>query len=487
MISQSFSDPARWAELQVGDARLMNKRRGRRAVKIVQAMAENPGLSITRLFSRWGDCKSAYSLFDCGKATPDHLQAGHRERVVEECRKPGVVLMLEDTTTLSFSGREPIEGLGPVGDTKHSTEQGFLVHSVLAVRWQPPPGEPETWHERQPVEVIGLADQQYRVRPKGTRRKRNGGKKMVRREGGANLETQWWENSTRRIGSAPARPEVRWVRVCDREADIYETIMAYREAGHGFVVRACSNRVVVNPETGCPAGMLFERAREAPALGCFELELRARPGHCARTARLKVSAVGLHARSPVRPGHAAGTLPALSFTVVRVWEPDPPEGVEPLEWILLTDATVTCFGGALEVALQYAGRWLIEEFHKALKTGMGAEKLQLETDERLMAAVALMSVAALRLLHLKEGSRLKAAAPAAESGFTDEELTVLELATKRTLRTVGDVALALGHLGGHLNRKSDGMPGWMSLWRGWIKLQGMLTGWRLAKALKNNG
>jgi hypothetical protein len=200
-----------------------------------------------------------------------------------------------------------------------------------------------------------------------------------------------------------------------------------------------------------------------------------------------VSAVGLHARSPVRPGHAAGTLPALSFTVVRVWEPDPPEGVEPLEWILLTDATVTCFGGALEVALQYAGRWLIEEFHKALKTGMGAEKLQLETGERLMAAVALMSVAALRLLHLKEGSRLKAAAPAAESGFTDEELTVLELATKRTLRTVGDVALALGHLGGHLNRKSDGMPGWMSLWRGWIKLQGMLTGWRLAKALKNNG
>jgi hypothetical protein len=63
MISQSFSDPARWAELQVGDARLMNKRRSRRAVKIVRAMAENPGLSIARLFSSWGDCKSASGVW----------------------------------------------------------------------------------------------------------------------------------------------------------------------------------------------------------------------------------------------------------------------------------------------------------------------------------------------------------------------------------------------------------------------------------------
>jgi len=49
-------------------------------------------------------------------------------------------------------------------------------------------------------------------------------------------------------------------------------------------------------------------------------------------------------------------------------------------------------------ALQYACRWLSEDFHKALKTGMGAERLQLEEGHRAFAAVAIMSVVALRLI-----------------------------------------------------------------------------------------
>ena len=36
-----------------------------------------------------------------------------------------------------------------------------------------------------------------------------------------------------------------------------------------------------------------------------------------------------------------------------------------------------------------------------------------------------------------------------------------------------DFCLALARLGGHLNRKSDGFPGWQTLWRGWEELQTM--------------
>ena len=39
--------------------------------------------------------------------------------------------------------------------------------------------------------------------------------------------------------------------------------------------------------------------------------------------------------------------------------------------------------------------------------------------------------------------------------------------------------LALGRLGGHQNRKSDGMPGWLTLWRGWQALQAIIQGYRL--------
>jgi hypothetical protein len=487
MMSLLFSDPARWAALNVGGARMRDKRRTDRAVKIAQAMAEHPGLSIPQLFAKWSDCKAAYEFFDREEATPDRIQAGHRELVLERCGQPGVVLMLEDSTTMSYTGREPIAGLGPVGNETTLGQQGFIVHSVLAARWRRPPGEPATWAGREPLEVIGLADQQYRVRPPGTRKERGGGKKAVRREGGQDLESRLWEDSSGRIGPAPTSAATRWVRVCDREADIYEVILGFQQKGHGFVVRARADRTVIDAGTGEKRGLLFDLARQAPSLGWFDLELRERPGRSARTARLNVSAVAVQTRSPERPEHCRGTLAPLSFTVARVWEPDPPGGVEALEWVLLTDAVATSFGEALETGLQYSGRWLIEEYHKGMKTGMGAERLQLETVGRLMAAVALMALVALRLLHLKEESRLNAAAPACESGFTREELTVLEAATNRTLKTVGQVALALGNLGGHLNRKGDGMPGWLTLWRGWNKLQGLLEGWRLAKKIQQWG
>jgi len=41
---------------------------------------------------------------------------------------------------------------------------------------------------------------------------------------------------------------------------------------------------------------------------------------------------------------------------------------------------------------------------------------------------------------------------------------------------VYDFTLALAHLGGHLNRKRDGFPGWLTLWRGWQDLQLMVRG-----------
>ena len=122
-------------------------------------------------------------------------------------------------------------------------------------------------------------------------------------------------------------------------------------------------------------------------------------------------------------------------------------GGRALEWILLCDAPVMTFAQAHECALQYASRWLIEEFHKALKTGLGVERLQLETAERLLAA-ALMSVVALRLVGLREQVRTVPQAPAEAAGLDELTLEVLRTATHRPLQTVAEVALAIGRLAG---------------------------------------
>jgi hypothetical protein len=42
--------------------------------------------------------------------------------------------------------------------------------------------------------------------------------------------------------------------------------------------------------------------------------------------------------------------------------------------------------------------------------------------------------------------------------------------------SVPEFCMALARLGGHQNRRSDGFPGWLTLWRGWADLQLMVKG-----------
>jgi len=476
-------DPHTWAEQQFATVQVSEVRRAQRVRKIAAAMAANPGQSIPQLCATAYDLKATYTFLRHEEATPDNLQAGHREGVKAALRRPGVYLLVEDTTDMGWSGKHPIAGLGPVGHGQEG-QQGFQLHTVLGVRW-PQASVTGVESPRPAVAGLGVCDQQYHVRgpqpPVEARGARSLSRKLRERE------SQVWERASQRLGPAPATPEVRWVRVCDRGADIYEHLQACGELGQGFVVRAAQDRALVAAATGQKVGRLFPTARAVAALGAFILELRSRPQRPARRARLQVGATPVSLCAPQRPGRKQGSNPPIACTAVRVWEVDAPEGVEPLEWVLLCDHEVSTFAEALTCVLQYATRWVIEEYHKALKSGLGAERLQLETAAGLMAAIALMSVVALRLLDLRERVRVEPEAAAAEAGLTPLEQEVLQLKAGRALRTVREVALALGRLGGHLNRRADGMPGWQTLWRGMHTLQTLVEGVRLAHRLRQFG
>ena len=191
--------------------------------------------------------------------------------------------------------------------------------------------------------------------------------------------------------------------------------------------------------------------------------------------------------APWRPGYGRCRKPPITCTVVRVWEAAAPDVGDRLEWILLCDAAVAHFAQARECALQYSTRWVIEEYHKAIKTGLGAERLQLESVERLFAAIAIMGVVALRLIELRERLRMHPEAEAEQAGLSRLELEVLRESSGRPLRTVREVALAIGRLGGHLNRTRDGLPGWQTLWHGMNTLHALVEGVLIAHRLKKFG
>lgn len=303
---------AEWAVQQFGGVELGDVRRTRRVVHIAEAMATSPGQSLPQLFATVYELKAAYTLFRRPEATPERLQARHGEAVRAELHQAGEYLLIEDTTELSWSGQRPREGLGPIGSGNHGA-QGFLLHSVLAVRW------PKVESSRSPrrgaaLEVLG--DQQYTVRvPRPKTEPPSDWWASHQRP----RESQLWEAAGQRLGLPPSAPTSRWVRVCDRGADIYEHLQTCRELGHGFVVRAAQDRAVLVADSGQRA-RLFATARTVRSLGECELEVRARPQHPARRARLQVGATALSLCAPRRPGpDRAGSVP-LPCTVVRVWE-----------------------------------------------------------------------------------------------------------------------------------------------------------------------
>jgi hypothetical protein len=467
--------PDVWAVTQFQGIRLGHCSRRRRLMAYARALAEQPGKMIPELFSRKYDIDATYKLLDQPGVAPDAIQRGHRHLVKREACEPGRYLFIEDTTFPSYSHRKrAVPGLGPIGGSEEG-QQGFLLHSVLAVR-VPPPAEPDATGRRPPVTILGLIDQQYLAR---TPRPPAKSKQTVSRQRSErDRESDRWLESGRRIGRAPADPGVRWVRVADREADIYEYLHGCSVSDHGFLVRVNQDRVILDPETGRRLGLAFEHIAAVDPAGGMYLDLRGRDGRGARRARLLASCGPVQIRAPERPGIAAGTNPPIGCWFIRLWEPAPPEGVEALEWVLYTDEPTETLAAALAGGMDYATRFLIEEFHKGLK----AEELQLETAGRLFAAIAVMSIVALRLLDLRELGRAVPDAAARATGLSDTELEMLSLALDRTLTTVASVLLAVGRLGGHMNRKSDGPPGWLTLWRGMKTLRLIVRGAELERA-----
>jgi hypothetical protein len=179
----------------------------------------------------------------------------------------------------------------------------------------------------------------------------------------------------------------------------------------------------------------------------------------------------------------------ITMWVIWVREVDPPKGVKPIEWVLYTSLPVESFAVAQVVIGYYEKRWLIEEWHKALKTGCQVEERQLKSPERLEAMIGLLSVVAVRLLQLKGLARTDPDRPAAQ---VVPELWIDLLAAARQLQPAAKATLTvyqfyreLAKLGGFLGRRHDGEPGWITLWRGWETLNTYVRGYEIGQRLQS--
>jgi len=453
-------DPAAWAASQFSAAQLGDRRRTARLVRLASQIASDPGSGLPRQAETWGDLKAAYRLLGRPEATLQAVAAPHWQLTRGQADR-GRLLIIDDTTEIDYGSRRQAAGLGPVG---RGTGRGFLLHSALVVDPR------DEW-------VVGLAGQvpfHRKPAPKG---------ETLAQKQRRDRESAVWGRLIEQVGSPPAT--ARWVHVMDRGADDFEVFCRARRVGADWIGRVKSRNRLVRDAAGAEMP-LSDVLMAMAAAGGYSLALRARPGRPARRARVEVAFAPV--TTPV-PRHPPASLKALgpgpiAQWVVRAREMGPPPAVkEPIDWVLLTSLPVEDLGAAMEVIGDYERRWVIEEWHKALKTGCGVERRQLQASPRLEALTGVLSVVAVRLLQMREMGRRQPHRAARELVPADS-VGLVHRARRGRGRpedwTIGEFIGGLAGLGGFLGRKGDGEPGWITIWRGWDALNWMLRGVQLA-------
>ncbi len=445
-----------WASQVATAADLPDERLDQRLSVILMDTIEHPSASIPKAAGSAGAAKATYRFYANPRVTADALRGGIATETARRCLEEDVVLVVQDTTSLNFTGLQSIPELGPIDSG--GLARGVHLHTALGV----------TTSGR----VIGILDQQYWARPQ------QGQPAPEEKESGK------WINgidAARDVlyTAAEARPLPRLIHVMDREGDAYEVMMTIVDAGDSAIIRCAQNRRIDDP-----LNKAHEAVRNQPVLCRKEILVPRKKGIPERYAQVEVRSM----RVTLVPDHEKYPHAwRMTWNLVEVWEPEPPPGVESVHWLLWTLEPAATAAEALAVVAKYKCRWPIEEVHLVIKSGCQVESLQLETWEGLEKAVTVNAAVAARIVSLRDLARETPEA-AALGVLSEDEVEVLVCRFGKGMKpselTIGQAVLWIGRLGGHLNRKRDGMPGVRTLWSGLHDLTLLVAGFQAGKRLR---
>ena len=451
--------------ISLGDRRL-----DARARRIVDAIAASPADSFPRQEATVAGREALYRFLSNPKVSLAKLLSGHVEATVARMKGRPVVRIVHDSSAFEFKGDR--EGLGIL----HGNKMGFIGHVSLAIAGD---------ESREPLGVLGVSAFVHKDALAHRGMTTYERMKASRAKPRAERESSRWERQA--LESTNHVPEgTRAIHVMDQEADDYLVFGELMAADVGFVIRASPSRVTTN---GLRAGELLA---SKPSQIFRTVTLSDRPKKLMRSG-LRLARAEREAKLELRWGavslrrgqNVEISLDELSINAVHVTEPAPPDGEQPIEWMLFTSEPVTSLEQAATIVDHYRARWVIEEYFKALKTGCSVEKRQLTSLDSLTRALGLLVPIAWHLLLLRHQSRAAPTTPAT-SVFDSEQLLLLRtlMAKYRYVLapepTVRDAMLGIAALGGHIRNNGD--PGWQVLGRGFTRFVEAEEVWRLARS-----
>jgi len=435
--------------LELGDKRLEERTR-----KILYDFSQNPTGSIPQFCSDGAAVKGVYGYCRNKGVEREAIVAAQKEGTLGRIKAGGYqrILSVQDTTEYNFDHHPATEGLGPLDNAK---VKGFFAHTSLAVS---PEGVP-----------LGVLWQAVWVREE-TAPPKAADRPIEEKE-----SYKWLTGLAESSRGFPA--DVDLVQVSDQESDIYEYLVAPRADNVQLLIRSYQTRQTVDEQKEVRSKLRTSRVR-----GKVEVEVRKTPQRPGRIATCQVYYERVKIRPPrPRPGLPPDLKPVTLYAVL-IREMRPPDGVEGLEWLLLTTLEVLDFDQACQIIRYYTLRWLVERFHFVLKSGCALEDRQFRRADRLQRFLALANVVAWRLLWLTYLGRGRPDLPCTVA-FEDYEWQALYCYIHKTALlppeppTLQQATLWLARLGGFLGRKSDGYPGVKVLWRAWQRLFDIAQTW----------
>lgn len=448
-----------WATVTLETAEFPDGRLAQRAIAFLAQKAAAPGDGIAQGARSAAAAKGCYRFLENDRVKANPIWQSIHSHTAKGLKGRACVVVAHDTTTLMFPGLKATTGLGTVDRPR---EEALLMHSSLAIC---PDGG-----------VLGLLHNQVWSRPlqefgKGEDRK----KRPVEQK-----ESFEWIRGVRHVTELRDRHsgDTQLVHVMDRGGDVHEVLQEIVVNGQDGVIRCCQNRRVEGEY-----GYIRQTLAARPVLHRQTIDVPRKRGRSARRATVEIRSTEL----TLCPPKTYRDRGSLSLQAVWVHEPHPPDGVEGLDWLLLTTlptkTAMQCWG----VVDIYKLRWRIEEFHLVLKSGCKIESTQLKTSDRIEILLSLFCAVAVRILQLTYLARIQPDAPCTLV-LSEEEWQVLwscihkePISRAHSPPTIREAVRMIGRLGGHLGRKCDGMPGVRVLWRGWRDFQLLLEGYRITR------
>lgn len=408
--------------------------------------------------------------------SPAAIRKAGFEYTVEQARNIPELLALEDTTSLSYKHQVASE-LGKLGKTTDKS-RGWWVQSVVLLH-------------AGTYQTVGLLEQEWWCRPDNS-------------DDADEKESGKWADASYRYRQRMGELMSRTIGVYDREADIFEFLLEKHEHEERYVIRGKTLRNVHSDEGKIN---ILTYLQQQGVLGSYELSI---PQKGMKDAK------GKNKNRPARKASIEIKTAAITFTqkqhtmttnAVLAEEVNPPKGEEPLRWLLLTCEPVDTLEQARRVVRIYTARWRIEDFHKAWKTGAGAERQRMTEPDHLERAVSILAFIGIRLLQLRESFTLPLllksydlheeagliAAQSCEHVLTQQEWKMLLLSEKKKRPKLDKAPSlqwaykAIAKLGGFTDSKRTGIAGWDTLWKGWDKLQERVQGMLMAKQMLAEG